>query len=57
MGAAELRCWDLPSVSEGYVLSPEREYYFGDSTKVICRPGFRAIGSDTITCLQNQTFR
>lgn len=46
----------MPDIKNGVIVNSEREYYFEDSTKVICRPGFRPTGTDIIRCLANQTF-
>lgn len=38
------------------LVAADKVYYFGDSTRVVCRQGFRAVGPDSVTCMANQTF-
>uniref|UniRef100_A0A915IT90 Uncharacterized protein n=1 Tax=Romanomermis culicivorax TaxID=13658 RepID=A0A915IT90_ROMCU len=52
----KLQCFDLPQIKNGVILNADKQYFYEDSTKVVCRSGFRPVGSDTIRCLANQTF-
>lgn len=38
------------------MVNADKEYFFEDATKIVCRPGFKPMGLDTIRCLANQTF-
>ncbi|XP_043234344.1 uncharacterized protein LOC122387849 [Amphibalanus amphitrite] len=53
---SRVRCPALPTISDGYVLSPAAEYYYGDEASVQCYRGFRLTGSAVITCGPEQQF-
>ncbi|UYV83192.1 clec-78 [Cordylochernes scorpioides] len=50
------QCPIVPEIANGFVMEPQRPYFFGDEAKVQCHRGFRLEGNAVITCGPNQNF-
>ncbi|XP_076318247.1 uncharacterized protein LOC143229580 isoform X1 [Tachypleus tridentatus] len=51
-----VQCLILPEIKNGFVVKPQRNFFFGDEGRVQCHRGFRLEGNSVITCGPNQTF-
>ncbi|KAK0398751.1 hypothetical protein QR680_002734 [Steinernema hermaphroditum] len=51
----KMTCFDIPKIENGRIVVEKVRMDFGDSARVECDLGFRAVGADTVKCLANQT--
>ncbi|KAK7873875.1 hypothetical protein R5R35_005737 [Gryllus longicercus] len=50
------KCYDFPTIKNGFVTDTSREYYFGDEARVQCHKGYKLTGSNIIKCGIHQKF-
>ena len=50
------QCFVFPEIENGYVIDKTRKYFYGDQAKVECHRGYNRIGSNIITCGDDQEF-
>lgn len=51
------RCYEFPSVKNGFIVDTTRQYFFGDEARVQCYKGFKLNGTNIIKCDTDQSFR
>lgn len=51
------RCYEFPSVKNGFIVDTTRQYSFGDEARVQCYKGFKLNGTNIIKCDTDQSFR
>lgn len=51
------RCYTFPTVKNGFIVDPTRQYFFGDEARVQCYKGFKLNGTNIIKCDTDQSFR
>lgn len=50
-------CPELPTIDNGFVIDPSRQYFYGDEARVQCHRGFKLTGgSSIIKCGASQKF-
>ena len=50
------QCHDFPDIENGYVIDEDRKYFYGDEALVECHRGYSRLGSNIITCGEDQEF-
>ena len=53
---SRIRCYDFPELANGYIIDKSKEYFYGDTARAECYSGYNRIGSNVITCSEDQTF-
>ncbi|XP_046990617.1 sushi, von Willebrand factor type A, EGF and pentraxin domain-containing protein 1 [Schistocerca americana] len=53
---SRVRCYNFPSIKNGFITDISREYYYGDEARVQCHKGYKLIGSNIMQCSSNQEF-
>ncbi|XP_013781236.1 uncharacterized protein LOC106465521 [Limulus polyphemus] len=51
-----VQCHILPNIKNGFVVEPQKNYFYGDEARVQCHRGYKLQGSTVITCGTNETF-
>jgi len=50
------RCFNFPEIENGLIEDQKKPYYYQDQAKVRCYKGFRLIGSNIISCGEDEEF-
>lgn len=50
------RCYEFPTIKNGFIVESARQYHFGDEARVQCYKGYKLSGTNIIRCDSNQTF-
>ena len=50
------RCFKFPDIKDGFIETQDKPYYYQDRASVRCNKGFRLIGTNIISCGEDQEF-